>query len=140
MAKFDHVQAKVIHPTSIASILCLATGIFGWVVGIFIMLIGFTPLSSYFPFGRTAGLLLMISPGFSWLTSTITGVIGRRQGKRTGHQQGDRLAKSGIILSGIGCALFYGFLLLMAVGFYIYYMLISKTHIGSILPSGNVPF
>ena len=137
MAKFDHAQSKVIHPTSIFSIISLTTGIFGWVVGIFIMLTGFTPLSSYFPFGRTAGLVLMISPGLSWLTSMITGIIGGRQSKRKGQQQGDRLAKSGIVLSGIGCALFYGFLLLIALGFYI---LISKGYIGLILPSGNVPF
>lgn len=137
MAKVDHAQSKVIHTTSIFSIISLATGIFGWVVGIFIMLTSFTSLSSYFSFGRTAGLLLMISPGFSWLTSIITGMIGGRQSKRKGHQQGDRLAKSGIVVSGIGCALYYGFLLLIALGFYI---LISKGYIGLILPSGKVPF
>jgi hypothetical protein len=137
MAKFDHAQSKVIHPTSIFSIISLATGIFGWVVGIFILLAGITPLSGYFPFGRTVGLLLIMSPGFSWLTAMITGMIGGRQSKRMGHQEGDRLAKSGIILSGIGCALFYGLLLLMALDFYI---LISKGYIGLILPYGNVPF
>ena len=135
MAKFDH--ARSIHPTSIFSIISLATGIFGWVLGIFIILTSFTPLSSYFPFGWTAGLLLILSPGFSWLTSMITGMIGGRQSKRKDHPQGDRLAKSGIVLSGIGCALFYGFLLLIAVGFY---LLISKGYIGFILPSGNGPF
>jgi hypothetical protein len=137
MAKFDHAQSKVINPTYIFSIISLAIGIFGWLVGIFIMLTRFTPLSTYFPFGRTAGLFLIISPGFIWLTAIITGILGVRQIKRRGHQQGNRLAKSGIVLSGIGCALFYGFLLLVAFGFY---LLISKGHIGFILRSGNVPF
>ena len=117
MAKFDQAQSNAINPTYIFSIISLATGIFGWVVGIFIVLTGFTPFSTYFPFGRTAGLLLIISPGISWLTAAITGIIGVRQIKRKGHPQGDRLAKSGIVLSGIGCALFYGFLLLVAIGF-----------------------
>ena len=62
MAKLDHAQSKAINPIYIFSIISLATGIFGWV---FIILTGFTPLSTYFPFGRTAGLLLMISPGVS---------------------------------------------------------------------------
>ena len=137
MAKFDHGHSNVIYPTSIFSIISLATGIFGWVLVIFIILTSFTSLSSYFPFGRTAGLFLIISPGFIWLTSMITGIIGEGQIKRKGHQQGNRLAKSGIVLSGIGCALFYGFLLLIAFGFYI---LISKGYVGFILPSGNLPF
>ena len=137
MAKIDQAQSKVIYPTSIFSIISLATGIFGWLLGIFIMLTSFTPLSSYFPFGRTAGLLLMISPGFSWLTSMLTGIIGGRQSTRKGYPRGDRVAKSGIVLSGIGCALFYGFLLLIALSFYI---LISKGYIGFLLPSNNVPF
>ena len=137
MAKFDHAQSNAINPTYIFSIISLATGIFGWILGIFIMLTSFTPLSTYFPFGRTAGLFLIISPGLSWLTAIITGIIGRGQIKRKGHQQGNRLAKSGIVLSGIGCALFYGLLLLGALGFYI---LISKGYIGFILRSGNVPF
>ena len=137
MANLDHAQSKVIHPRSIFSIVSLATGIFGWVLVIFILLTSFTPLSTYFPFGRTAGLLLMISPGFSWLTSIITGMIGGGQSKRRGHQEGDRLARSGIVVSGIGCALFYGFLLLIALGFYI---LISKGYIGWILLAGNLSF
>ena len=56
---------------------------------------------------------------------------------RNGTQQGNRLAKSGMVLGGVGCALFYGFLLLLTVGFY---YLISQGYIGFILPSGNVPF
>ena len=135
MAKLDRAQSKVISPPYIFSVISLTTGIFGWVLGIFIMLTGFTPLSTYFPFGRTAGLFLIISPGLSWLTAIITGIIGGGQIKRKGHQPGNRLAKSGIVLSGIGCALFYGFLLLVAIGFYI---LISKGYIGFILRSSNV--
>src|SRR5689334_18943620 len=119
MAKFDHVQSNAINPTYIFSVISLATGIFGWVLGIFILLTGFTPLSTYFPFGRIAGLLLIISPGFSWLMAIITGIIGGGQIKRKGHQHGNRPAKWGIVLSGIGCAIFYGFLLLGAIGFYI---------------------
>lgn len=137
MTNFHHAQTKVIHPTSIFSIISLATGIFGWVVVIFVVLTGFTPLSAYFPFDRAAGPVLMIAPAFIWLISLITGVIGRRQSKGHGVQQGDRLAKWGIMLSGIGCILFYGFLLLLALGFYI---LFSKGYIGLIIPSGNLPF
>ena len=119
MAKFDQAQSKVINPTYIFSIISLATGIFGWLVGIFVMLTGFTALSTYFPFGQNAAPFLIISPGFSWLTAIIAGIIGLRQIKRKGHQQGDRLAKSGIVLSGIGCALFYGFFVVGAIGFYL---------------------
>ena len=137
MAKSDNAQSKVIDPTSIFSIISLTTGIFGWVLVIFIMLTSFTPLSAYFPFGRTAGLLLILSPGFSWLTSIISGIIGGGQIKRKGHQQGNRLAKSGIVVSGIGCALFYGLVLLGALGFY---LLISNGYIGLLLPSGHIPF
>ena len=137
MAKFDHTQSKLIHPTSIFSSISLATGIFGWVVGIFVMLTGFTSLSTYFSFGRTAGLFLMILPSLIWLTSMITGIIVARQSKRKGHGLEDRLAKSGIVISGIGCTLFYGFLLLVALGFYI---LISKGYIGLILLSIDVPY
>lgn len=119
MAKIDQAQSKVINPGNIFSIISLATGIFGWLSGLSIILTSFTPLSSYFPFGRTVGLFLMISPAFSWLTAIITGIIGVRRPKRKGRQQGNRLAKSGIVLSGIGCALFYGLLLVGAVGFYL---------------------
>jgi len=137
MAKFDRVKSNTINPNYIFSTISVATGIFGWLVAIFIMVTSFTPISTYFAFGRTAGLLLMISPGFSWLTAMITGIIGGVQIKRKNHQQENRLAKWGIVLSGIGCALFYGFLLLGAIGFYI---LISEGYIGFILPSGNIPF
>ena len=135
MAKLGHTQSQVLNPASIFSIISLATGIFGWVVGIFIMLTGFTSLSTYFSFGRTAGLFLMILPSLSWLTSMITGIIVARQSKRKGHRLEDRLAKLGIVISGIGCTLFYGFLLLVALGFYI---LISKGYIGLILLSVDV--
>lgn len=87
MAKLNPAQSNAINPTYLFSIISLATGIFGWVLGIFIMLTGFTPLSTYFPFGRTVGLFLILSPGFSWLTGIITGIIGGGQIKRKGHQQ-----------------------------------------------------
>ena len=137
MAKLDQAQSFVINRRYIFTTISLATGIFGWLLVIFILLTSFTPLSAYFPFGRSAALFLLLSPGFSWLTAIITGIIGGGQIKRKSHQQGNRLAKSGIVLGGIGCALFYGFLLLGAVGFY---LLISKGYIGFILPSGNAPF
>jgi len=137
MAKFGQARSNAINPTFIFSIISLATGIFGWVLGVFILLTGFTPLSTYFPFGLTAGLFLIMSPGFSWLTAIITGIIGVRQFKRKGHQQGNRLADLGIVLSGIGCALFYGLLLLAAIGIYI---LMSKGYVGFVLRSGNYPF
>ena len=119
MAKFDEAQSKATDPTSVLSIIGLATGIFGWVLAIFIMLTSFTALSTYFSFGRTAGMVLILLPGFSWLTGIVTGIIGVRQSKRIGDQQGDRLGKSGIILGGVGCALFYGLLVVIAVGFYL---------------------
>jgi hypothetical protein len=119
MAKFDHAQSNAINPKYIFSLISLATGIFGWVLGIFLVLTGFTALSIYFPFGQTFYNYLVLSPGFSWLTGIITGIIGLGQIKRKGHQQEDRLAKSGIVLSGIGCALFYGLILLGAIGFYL---------------------
>ena len=119
MAKFDHSQSNAINPKYIFSIISLATGIFGWVLGIFLVLTGFTALSIYFPFGQTFYNYLVLSPGFSWLTGIITGIIGLGQIKRKGHQQEDRLAKWGIVLSGIGCALFYGLILLGAIGFYL---------------------
>ena len=130
MAKLDHAQSNAINATYILSIISLATGIFGWVLGIFIVLTGFTPLSTYFPFGLTAGLFLIISPAFSWLTAIITGITGVRQFKRKGDKQGNRVANWGFVLSGIGCALFYGLLLLAAIGFYI---LMSKGYIGFVL-------
>ena len=43
MAKFDHAQSNAINATYILSIISLATGIFGWVLGVFILLTGFTP-------------------------------------------------------------------------------------------------
>jgi hypothetical protein len=137
MAKFDQAQSEPINPTDIFSIISLGTGILGWVAGIFNILVGFSSLSTNLHFGRNAAPFLLLSPGLIWLIAIITGIIGGGQIKRRGPQQGNRLAKSGIVLSGIGCALFYGFLLLVAVGFY---LLISKGYIGSILPSGNVPF
>jgi hypothetical protein len=66
-------------------------------------------------------------PGISWATAILSGMIGLRQIKGTGSQKGTGLAKWGIGLSGIGCALLYGFFLLIALGFYI---LISKGYIG----------
>ena len=119
MAKFDHAQSNAINPKYIFSIISLVTGIYGWVLGIFLVLTGFTALSIYFPFGQTFYNYLVLSPGFSWLTGIITGIIGLGQIKRKGHQQEDRLAKWGIVLSGIGCALFYGLILLGAIGFYL---------------------
>jgi len=125
MAKLHQQGQRAIHPINIFSILSLGTGIFGWVLGIFIILTGFTTLSNYFHFGRSASWFLLTLPGLSWLTAILAGMIGVKQFKGSG------LAKWGIAISGIGCALLYGFLFLVALGFY---LLISKGYIGFILP------
>ena len=104
---------KAIHPSNIFSIISLGTGLFGWVLGIFIMLTSFTPLSNYFHFGQSASVFLLILPAISWLIALRAGRIGIRQNKGTG------LAKWGIGLSNIGCVLLYGFFLLVALGFYL---------------------
>ena len=137
MAKFDQQGQKVVNQINIFSILSLGTGIIGWGFGIFIMLVSFSPLSNYFQFGQSAFWFLNLLPGLNWLAAIITGLIGLRQIKRKNSQTGTGLAKSGIVMSGIGCALFYGFLLLLAYGFY---MLISQGYIGFILPSGSLLF
>jgi len=128
---------KAIHPSNIFSILSLGTGIFGWVVGIFIMLTSFTPLSNYFHLGGFASFALLTLPGFSWLTAILAGRIGIRQIKGKGSQEGTGPAKWGIVISGIGCGLLYGFFLLVALGFY---FLIQKGYIGLMLHSGTIPF
>src|SRR5690242_1928546 len=112
MAKLDQAHSFVINRRYIFTLISRATGIFGWVLVIFVVLTSFTALSAYFPFGRNDGRILLLSPGFSWLIAIITGILGGEQFKRTRHQQGNRLAKWGNVLGGIGCALFYGFLLL----------------------------
>jgi len=81
-------------------------------------------------FGRVASLILLALPGLSWFTSILAGVFAARQIKGTGSRMGAGLSKWGIMMSGIGCVLLYGFFLLIAVGFYI---VISKGYIGSIL-------
>lgn len=137
MAELNQRGQKATHPINIFAIISLDAGIFGWIVGIFIVLTGFTTLSNYFHFGRFASWFLLTLPGFSWLTALLTGIIGLRQLKGKGHQKGAGAAKWGIIMSGLGCALFYSFLLLVALGFY---LLISKGYIGFIPRSGIVPF
>jgi hypothetical protein len=138
MAKLDQRDQKVKNQINIFSIISLGMGMIGWGFGIFIMLASFSPLSKSFQFGRSATWFLILLPGVDWLTSMITGIIGIRQIKRKESQTGIGLARSGIIMSGLGCALFYGFLLALT---YAFYMLISKGYIGGfILPLGNVPF
>jgi len=84
------------------------------------MVIGFTPPSSYFRFfDQSFFNFLVLLPGFSWLTAIITGMIGLKQIKRKQYPTGSGLAKSGIIISGIGCALLYGLILLGFWGFYL---------------------
>jgi len=115
--------------------LSLGTGIIGWAFGIFIMLASFSSLSNSFQFGQSAFWFLILLPGLDWLIAIITGFIGVRQIKRNDSQKGNGLARSGIIISGIGCALFYGFFLALAYGFY---MIFSKGYIGLILHSGII--
>jgi hypothetical protein len=119
MAKFNQHGLSLTNPTYILPIISLVTGIFGWILGIFSMAIGFTPPSSYyFHFAQSFFSFLVLLPGFSWLTAMITGMIGLKQIKRKQYPTGSGLAKSGIIISGIGCALLYGLILLGFLGFY----------------------
>ena len=55
--------------------------------------------------------------GFKEIIALVTGAIAIRQVKRKGSQEKLGLAKWGIGISGVGCALFYGLLLLAAIGF-----------------------
>ena len=137
MTESNQQGQKAIRPTNVLSIISLGTGIFGWVVAIFIMLTSFTPLSSYVQLGGFASFLLLTVPGFSWLTAISTGRNGIKQIKAKGSQEGNGFAKWGIAISGIGCVLLYGFFLLVALGFY---FLIQSGFIGFILQSGAVPF
>jgi hypothetical protein len=120
MAKFNQHGLSLTNPTYILPIISLVTGIFGWILGIFSMVIGFTPPSSYVRFfDQSFFNFLILLPGFSWLTAMITGMLGLKRIKRKQYPTGSSLAKSGIIISGIGCALLYGFILLGLWGFYI---------------------
>jgi hypothetical protein len=120
MAKFNQPGQSLTNPTYMLPIMSLIAGIFGWILGIFSMVIGFTPPSSnYFHFTQSFFNFLVLLPGFSWLTAIITGMIGLRQIKRKQYPTGRGLAKSGIIISGIGCALLYGLILLGIWGFYL---------------------
>ena len=120
MAKFNQHGLSLTNPTYILPIISLVTGIFGWMLGIFTMMIGFTPPASYyFHFAQSFFNFLVLLPGFSWLTAMITGMIGLIQIKRKHYPTGSGLAISGIIISGIGCALLYGFILLGFWGFYL---------------------
>ena len=119
MAKFNQHGLGLTNPTYILPIISLIAGIFGWILGIFSMVIGFTPPSSHFRFDQSFFNFLVLLPGCSWLTAMITGVIALKQIKRKQYPTGSGLAKSGIIISGIGCALLYGFIVLGIVGFYL---------------------
>ena len=115
------------NPTNMLAVVSIVTGIFGWLLAIFILVTSFTPLSRYFPFGRVASYIVLASPGISWAISILTGIMAARQIKGKGSHSGLGPARWGIALSGIGCALLYGFFLLIALGFYI---LFSKGYIG----------
>jgi len=127
MSNLNQHDQKPLRPANIFSIISLDTGIFGWLVGIFILLTSFTPLSTYFHFGRVASGFLLALPGISWAAAILSGMIAVRQYKGTSSGKGTGPARWGIVMSGIGCALLYGFFLLIALGFYI---LISKGYIG----------
>ncbi|SRR5258706_6979735 len=119
MTKFNQHGQSLTNPTYILPIISLITGLFGWVLGIFSMLVGFTPPSSYFYFDQSFFNFLILLPGFSWLIAIVTGVIALMQIKRKQYPTGNGLAKSGIIISGIGCALLYGLILLGVLGAYL---------------------
>jgi hypothetical protein len=119
MAKFNQPGRSLTNPTYILPIISLAIGIFGWILAIFTLVIGFAPPSIYFRFfDQSFFNFLVLLPGVSWLTAMITGIIGLLQGKRKQYPSGTGLAKSGIIMGGIGCALLYGLILLGFWGFY----------------------
>jgi len=132
MATLNQHDQKAIRSINIFSIVSLDAGIFGWLAGIFILLTSFTPLSTYFHFGRVASGFLLALPGISWATGILSGMIAVRQSKGKGSQKETGPARWGIVISGIGCALLYGFFLLIALGFY---LLISKGYIGFMLNS-----
>lgn len=132
MSNLSPHHQKSLRPASIFSIISVDAGIFGWLVGIFILLTSFTPLSAYFPFGRVAAGFLLAMPGISWATAILSGMLAVRQYKGKGSTKETGPARWGIVISGIGCALLYGFFLLIALGFYI---LISKGYIGFMLRS-----
>ena len=119
MPKFSQHNPSLINPTYILPVISLATGIFGWILGIFSIMIGFTPPSSnFYFFDQSFFNFLVLLPGVSWLTAMITGMIGLIQIKRKRYPTGSGLATSGIVISGIGCALLYGLILLGFWGFY----------------------
>ena len=119
MAKFNQLDQSLTNPTYILPIISLAIGIFGWILAIFTLVIGFAPPSIYFRFfDQSFFNFLILLPGFRWLTAMITGMIGLLQIKRKQYPTGSGLATSGIVISGIGCALLYGLILLGLWGFY----------------------
>lgn len=118
MAKFNQHGLSLTNPIYMLPIISVITGIFGWILAIFTMVIVFTPPSSYFHFDQSFFNFLVLLPGFNWLTAMVTGMIGLIQIKRKRYPTGSGLGKSGIIISGIGCALLYGLILLGFWGFY----------------------
>jgi hypothetical protein len=119
MAKFNRHNLSLTDPKYMLPIISLATGIFGWLLGIFSIVIGFMPPSiSLRFFDQSFFNFLILLPGFSWLTAMITGMIGLLQIKRKPYPTGSQLATSGIVISGIGCALLYGLILIGLWGFY----------------------
>jgi len=118
MAKFTQRDQKITIPINIFSIISLDTGIFGWILGIFTVLVGFAPPASYFHFDQSFFNFLVLLPGLSWLIGMITGIMGLIQIKRKRAHTGAGLAKWGLAISGSGIALFYGLLLLGLFGFY----------------------
>jgi len=119
MAKFNRHNLSLTDPKYMLPIISLATGIFGWLLGIFSIVIGFMPPSiSLRFFDQSFFNFLILLPGFSWLTAMITGMIGLLQIKRKQYPTSSGLATSGIVISGIGCALLYGLILIGLWGFY----------------------
>ena len=76
------------NPTNMLAVVSIVTGIFGWLLAIFILVTSFTPLSRYFPFGRVASYIVLASPGISWAISILTGIMAARQIKREGSRIG----------------------------------------------------
>jgi len=91
------------HQTNTFAIISLISSFLGWVFGllffVFLVFAGYSDAASYL-------YLFMSLLAFGiWTISIVAGTIGLRQIKTHSSQRGDGLAKSGIIISGIGCGM-----------------------------------
>ena len=94
------VSKSVKSQTNTLAIISLITTFLGWAFAIlFIIVFIFSESADSF------SLLPAVLAGATWILSIIMGYIGLRQIKTQESQTGDGFAKSGIIISGIGCGI-----------------------------------